>query len=75
MSPEFFKFVTDNSFKLFILVLAIVWACQRVIVSFAHRNRPLVQCNCTCCPHDDADDVDDEDEFTLSITSLPKKNK
>jgi hypothetical protein len=59
VSPEFYKFVTDHGLGLFVLVMAIVWACERVIVSFVHRNRPVVQCNCTCCPHD----ADDEDEF------------
>ena len=45
----------------FLLLLALIWACERMVVSAVNRNRPLVQkCDCECCHLDD--DEEDEEE-------------
>ena len=32
----------------FFLLISFVWACERIGVAIASRNRP-VSCNCACC--------------------------
>ncbi len=43
----------------FILLLSLVWACERVGVAIASRNRP-VSCNCNCCTEDEGE-TEEED--------------
>ena len=45
----------------FILIISFVWACERIGVAIASRNRP-VSCNCACCEEETEEDEDEEEE-------------
>lgn len=50
--------ITNNPLGSFIVILALIWACERVVTALINRNKP--ECECECCI--DHPDDDDEDE-------------
>lgn len=69
----------------FIILLAFIWACERVITAFINRNKPATDCerDCECdCDEEECDEeeevvamggqVDEEDEDTPPTTRSPK---
>jgi hypothetical protein len=61
MIHELFTLMRENPLGTFIIILAVLWAFERMVVAFLHRNRPVVNCECDCC-HTDTDEEEDEDE-------------
>lgn len=52
--------IREFPFGSFIIILAVLWACERVVTSFINRNKPAApQCECDCC--EDAEEEDEED--------------
>lgn len=55
--------IKEFPFGAFIIILAVLWACERVVTSFINRNKPEApQCDCECCCDDDEDDECEEEE-------------
>jgi hypothetical protein len=51
--------ITNNPFGSFIIILAALWACERVVKAFINRNKPPApECNCECCDEDEEDEED-----------------
>ena len=48
----------------FIILLAFIWACERVITAFINRNKPAPQ---ECCHEDDEDEYEDEEEEVVAM--------
>ena len=44
----------------FFLLLALIWACERIGVSFVNRNKPTVQCDCDCCGEEWEEDEEEK---------------
>jgi hypothetical protein len=55
--------ITNNGFGAFIILLALIWACERVVTALINRNKPV--CDCDCCQMmggEEEDEDEDEDE-------------
>lgn len=60
MIHEIVSLIKENPLGSFIVILAVLWACERVITAFINRNKPpATVCECPCC---DEDDECEEDE-------------
>lgn len=55
MSHDLFLLMRENPFGTFIIILAVLWAFERMVVALINRNKPA--CECTCCDEDADDDV------------------
>lgn len=52
--------IREFPFGSFIIILAALWACERMVTAFINRNKPPApQCDCECCELDE--DEEDED--------------
>lgn len=51
--------ITNNPFGSFIIILASIWAAERVVTALINRKKP--ECECDCCVNEHDDDDDDED--------------
>lgn len=49
----------------FIILLAFIWACERVITAFINRNKPATDCerDCEC----ECDEEEDEEEEVVAM--------
>jgi len=56
--------IKEFPFGSFIIILAALWAFERMVTSFINRNKPIVQCDCNCCEEEEEDccEEDEEDE-------------
>ncbi len=55
---ELVGLVREFPFGSFIIILSVLWACERVVSAFINRNKP--SCDCDCC-NEDEDDIDPDD--------------
>lgn len=57
MFHELVTLIRENPFGSFIIILATLWACERVIRAFINRNKPVApECDCDCEDEDDEED-------------------
>lgn len=54
MSHELFALMRENPLGTFIIILCVLWAIERMVVAFLHRNRPT--CDCECCEPEEEED-------------------
>jgi len=40
----------------FIIILSIIWACERAIAALANRSKPVQQCCCACTSNEDEEE-------------------
>lgn len=52
--------IREFPFGSFIVILSVLWACERVASAFINRNKP--ECDCECCSTDSDDDDEEEEE-------------
>lgn len=58
--------IREFPFGSFIIILAVLWACERVVTSIINRNKPTApNCNCDCCEGDDDDDEPEGDRVIM----------
>lgn len=58
MLHEICLLITNNGLGSFLILLALIWASERVITAFINRNKPV--CDCECCQDNHEDEEDDE---------------
>jgi hypothetical protein len=52
--------IREFPFGSFIIILSILWACERTVSAIVNRNKPV--CDCECCHADSSDDDEEGDE-------------
>lgn len=62
MIHELFTLMRENPLGTFIIILAILWAFERMVTAFINRNKPV--CDCDCCEEieEEGGEIDEEDE-------------
>jgi hypothetical protein len=55
-----FEFAMAHEVICLIIILSLIWACERAFTAFATRNKP--SCDCACC--------DDKDEDTTEVVAM-----
>lgn len=43
------QWALEHDILTFIIILSILWACERMVTSFLNRNKPVVKCDCVEC--------------------------
>ena len=62
MIHELFSLMRENPLGTFIIILAVLWAFERMVTTFLNRNKPVVQCDCDCCEHDETEEEGGEED-------------
>ena len=51
--------IREFPFGSFIIILAVLWAGERVVTALINRNKPPApECDCDCCDEDEEEDED-----------------
>jgi hypothetical protein len=60
MTHELFALMRENPLGTFIIILAVLWAFERMVTTFLNRNKPV--CECDCCQEEETEEEGGEED-------------